>query len=77
MHGYQEALLLASKATGYPLAFIAAKLAIWDNGLHELQNSVTKTTKALFEPALDYIVVKVPRWDLKNLDLLKETLVHR
>ncbi|MBN2520282.1 MAG: carbamoyl-phosphate synthase (glutamine-hydrolyzing) large subunit [Bacteroidales bacterium] len=54
---------LASKATGYPLAFIAAKLAL-GYGLHELKNSVTKTTTACFEPALDYIVCKIPRWDL-------------
>ncbi|MCL1938914.1 MAG: carbamoyl-phosphate synthase (glutamine-hydrolyzing) large subunit [Candidatus Azobacteroides sp.] len=54
---------LASKATGYPLAFIAAKLAL-GYGLHELKNSVTKTTTAFFEPALDYIVCKIPRWDL-------------
>ena len=56
---------LASKATGYPLAFVAAKLAI-GKGLHELRNSITKTTSAFFEPALDYIVVKIPRWDLKK-----------
>jgi len=54
---------LASKATGYPLAFVAAKLAL-GYGLHELKNSVTKTTTACFEPALDYIVCKIPRWDL-------------
>ena len=54
---------LASKATGYPLAFVAAKLGM-GYGLHELRNSVTKTTSAFFEPALDYIVVKIPRWDL-------------
>ena len=54
---------LASKATGYPLAFVAAKLAL-GYGLHELRNSITKTTTACFEPALDYIVVKIPRWDL-------------
>ncbi|HOO98784.1 MAG TPA: carbamoyl-phosphate synthase (glutamine-hydrolyzing) large subunit [Bacteroidales bacterium] len=56
---------LASKATGYPLAFVAAKLAI-GYGLHELKNSVTKTTTACFEPALDYIVCKIPRWDLNK-----------
>jgi len=56
---------LASKATGYPLAFIAAKLGI-GYGLHELKNSVTKNTTAFFEPALDYIVCKVPRWDLNK-----------
>ncbi len=54
---------LASKATGYPLAFIAAKLGL-GYGLYELKNSVTKTTPAFFEPALDYVVVKIPRWDL-------------
>lgn len=56
---------LASKATGYPLAFIAAKLGI-GYGLHELKNSVTKNTTACFEPALDYVVCKVPRWDLNK-----------
>ncbi|HAH54601.1 MAG TPA: carbamoyl phosphate synthase large subunit [Flavobacterium sp.] len=56
---------LASKATGYPLAFVAAKLAL-GFGLHELNNSVTKTTPAFFEPALDYIVCKIPRWDLNK-----------
>ncbi|GAB6011194.1 carbamoyl-phosphate synthase (glutamine-hydrolyzing) large subunit [Viscerimonas tarda] len=54
---------LASKATGYPLAFVAAKLGL-GYGLFELKNSVTKSTCAFFEPALDYIVVKIPRWDL-------------
>lgn len=54
---------LASKATGYPLAFVAAKLAL-GYGLFDLKNSVTKTTSAFFEPALDYIVCKIPRWDL-------------
>lgn len=54
---------LASKATGYPLAFVAAKLGL-GYGLHELRNSVTKETSAFFEPALDYVVVKIPRWDL-------------
>jgi len=54
---------LASKATGYPLAFVAAKLGL-GYGLFELKNSVTKETSAFFEPALDYIVVKIPRWDL-------------
>ncbi|GMT44238.1 MAG: carbamoyl-phosphate synthase (glutamine-hydrolyzing) [bacterium] len=56
---------LASKATGYPLAFVAAKLGL-GFGLHELKNSVTKTTPAFFEPALDYLVVKIPRWDLNK-----------
>ena len=56
---------LASKATGYPLAFVAAKLGL-GYGLHELKNSVTKVTTACFEPALDYIVVKIPRWDLNK-----------
>ncbi len=54
---------LASKATGYPLAFVAAKLGL-GYGLFELKNSVTKTTSAFFEPALDYVVCKIPRWDL-------------
>lgn len=54
---------LASKATGYPLAFVAAKLGL-GYGLHELKNAVTKTTPAFFEPALDYVVCKIPRWDL-------------
>ena len=54
---------LASKATGYPLAFVAAKLGL-GYGLHELKNSVTKSTTACFEPALDYVVCKIPRWDL-------------
>jgi carbamoyl-phosphate synthase large subunit len=58
---------LASKATGYPLAFIAAKLGI-GYGLHELKNSVTKNTTACFEPALDYIVCKIPRWDLNKFE---------
>lgn len=56
---------LASKATGYPLALIAAKLAV-GYGLHELPNSITKVTKAFFEPSLDYVVVKIPRWDLRK-----------
>ncbi|MFA5815557.1 MAG: carbamoyl-phosphate synthase (glutamine-hydrolyzing) large subunit, partial [Bacteroidales bacterium] len=58
---------LASKATGYPLAFVAAKLGL-GYGLHELKNSVTLTTTACFEPALDYIVVKIPRWDLDKFE---------
>ncbi|WP_185882705.1 carbamoyl-phosphate synthase (glutamine-hydrolyzing) large subunit [Blattabacterium cuenoti] len=58
---------LASKATGYPLAFIAAKLSI-GYGLHELKNSITKNTSAFFEPALDYVVCKIPRWDLEKFD---------
>lgn len=57
---------LASKATGYPLAFVAAKLALgWQ--LHELRNSVTQKTCAYFEPALDYVVIKIPRWDTHKL----------
>ena len=62
---------LASKATGYPLAFVAAKIAL-GYSLTEIENRITKVTKSCFEPALDYIVVKVPRWDLskfKNVDL--------
>lgn len=56
---------LASKATGYPLAFVAAKLGL-GYGLHEIKNSVTQTTSAFFEPALDYIVCKIPRWDMEK-----------
>lgn len=56
---------LASKATGYPLAFVAAKLGL-GYGLHELKNQVTKVTTACFEPALDYVVCKIPRWDLSK-----------
>jgi carbamoyl-phosphate synthase large subunit len=56
---------LASKATGYPLAFVAAKLGL-GYGLHQLKNSVTKVTTAAFEPALDYCVVKIPRWDMNK-----------
>jgi carbamoyl-phosphate synthase large subunit len=58
---------LASKATGYPLAFVAAKLGL-GYGLHELKNSVTKSTSAFFEPSLDYIVCKIPRWDLGKFE---------
>ncbi|MDR2180010.1 MAG: carbamoyl-phosphate synthase (glutamine-hydrolyzing) large subunit [Synergistaceae bacterium] len=58
---------LASKATGYPLAFVAAKLGL-GMGLHQLKNSVTKSTTAFFEPALDYIVCKIPRWDLGKFE---------
>ena len=64
---------LASKATGYPLAFVAAKLGL-GYGLFELKNSVTKTTSAFFEPALDYVVVKVPRWDLTKFHGVKREL---
>jgi len=56
---------LASKATGYPIAFVAAKLAL-GHGLHQLPNKVTRVTTAFFEPALDYVVIKIPRWDLKK-----------
>ncbi|MBC6698006.1 carbamoyl-phosphate synthase (glutamine-hydrolyzing) large subunit [Hymenobacter sp. BT190] len=58
---------LASKATGYPLAFVAAKLSL-GYSLAELKNSVTQTTSAFFEPALDYVVVKLPRWDLGKFE---------
>ena len=64
---------LASKATGYPLAFVAAKLGL-GYGLFELKNSVTKTTSAFFEPALDYVVVKIPRWDLTKFQGVKRQL---
>jgi carbamoyl-phosphate synthase large subunit len=59
---------LASKATGYPLAFVAAKLAL-GHTLPDLKNSITESTTACFEPALDYLVLKVPRWDLKKFEL--------
>jgi carbamoyl-phosphate synthase large subunit len=64
---------LASKATGYPLAFVAAKLGL-GYGLFDLKNSVTKTTSAFFEPALDYVVVKIPRWDLTKFHGVKREL---
>jgi carbamoyl-phosphate synthase large subunit len=64
---------LASKATGYPLAFVAAKLALGYT-LPQLKNSVTKTTSAFFEPALDYVVVKIPRWDLKKFRLVSRKI---
>lgn len=64
---------LASKATGYPLAFVAAKLGL-GYGLFNLKNSVTKTTSAFFEPALDYVVVKIPRWDLTKFHGVKHEL---
>jgi len=64
---------LASKATGYPLAFVAAKLALGFL-LHEIVNSVTQKTCAFFEPALDYIVVKIPRWDTQKLKAANRTI---
>ncbi|MCR4305911.1 MAG: carbamoyl-phosphate synthase large subunit, partial [Candidatus Daviesbacteria bacterium] len=64
---------LASKATGYPLAYIAAKIGLGYN-LPELKNSVTKSTSAFFEPALDYIVIKIPRWDLQKFMGAKEAI---
>lgn len=64
---------LASKATGYPLAFVAAKLALGKN-LHELKNTVTQKTSACFEPALDYLVVKIPRWDLTKFKAAERTI---
>jgi carbamoyl-phosphate synthase large subunit len=64
---------LASKATGYPLAFVAAKLAL-GYSLAEIKNSITKVTKACFEPALDYIVVKIPRWDLKKFRMVSKEI---
>ncbi|KAJ1825596.1 Carbamoyl-phosphate synthase, partial [Coemansia sp. RSA 2599] len=64
---------LASKATGYPLAFVAAKLGL-GIPLNEIRNSVTKETTACFEPSLDYIVVKIPRWDLKKFDRVSKNL---
>lgn len=64
---------LASKATGYPLAFVAAKLAL-GHPLPKLRNSVTRVTTACFEPSLDYIVVKMPLWDLKKFDRVSKTI---
>jgi carbamoyl-phosphate synthase large subunit len=64
---------LASKATGYPLAFVAAKLGL-GYGLFDLKNSVTKVTSAFFEPALDYIVCKIPRWDLAKFHGVKREI---
>ncbi|MDR1860528.1 MAG: carbamoyl-phosphate synthase (glutamine-hydrolyzing) large subunit [Bacteroidales bacterium] len=64
---------LASKATGYPLAFVAAKLGL-GYGLHELKNSVTRVTTACFEPALDYVVCKIPRWDLNKFSGVSKNL---
>ncbi|KAJ2709165.1 Carbamoyl-phosphate synthase, partial [Coemansia spiralis] len=64
---------LASKATGYPLAFVAAKLGL-EIPLNEIRNSVTRETTACFEPSLDYIVVKIPRWDLKKFDRVSKNL---
>lgn len=64
---------LASKATGYPLAFVAAKLGL-GYGLHELRNQVTQVTTAAFEPALDYCVVKIPRWDLNKFIGVSKTI---
>ena len=64
---------LASKATGYPLAFVAAKLAL-GYALHEVPNKITKTTTALFEPSLDYVVVKIPKWDLQKFSLVSSQI---
>ena len=64
---------LASKATGYPLAFVAAKLAL-GHSLVELENSITKVTRACFEPALDYVVVKIPRWDLSKFRMVSRKI---
>ena len=64
---------LASKATGYPLAFVAAKLGL-GIPLNEINNSVTKVTCACFEPSLDYVVVKIPRWDLKKFIRVNKAL---
>ncbi len=64
---------LASKATGYPLAFVAAKLALGMR-LTEIRNSITKETSACFEPSLDYMVVKMPRWDLRKFPRVKRNL---
>ncbi len=64
---------LASKATGYPLAYVACKLAL-GYGLFDLENSVTRKTSAMFEPALDYVVVKIPRWDLNKFRLVSKRI---
>lgn len=64
---------LASKATGYPLAFVSTKLSL-NKKLYEIQNSVTKKTTAFFEPALDYVVVKIPRWDIQKLKSADRTI---
>ncbi len=64
---------LASKATGYPLAFVAAKLAL-GHSLVDLENSITKVTRACFEPALDYVVVKIPRWDLSKFRMVSRKI---
>ena len=64
---------LASKATGYPLAFVAAKLSL-GYGLHEIPNKITQTTTSMFEPALDYVVVKIPRWDLQKFHHVSKQL---
>ena len=64
---------LASKATGYPLAYTAAKLGL-NIPLNEIKNSVTKVTSACFEPSLDYVVVKIPRWDLKKFSRVSRLL---
>src|SRR6059036_3646699 len=64
---------LASKATGYPLAFVAAKLAL-GYSLTDLENSITGATKACFEPALDYVVVKIPRWDLQKFRMISRRI---
>ena len=63
---------LASKATGYPLAYVAAKLAL-GMPLPSLKNSVTQATTACFEPSLDYVVVKIPRWDLSKFNRVRGT----
>ncbi|MGC8671823.1 MAG: carbamoyl-phosphate synthase (glutamine-hydrolyzing) large subunit [Candidatus Micrarchaeia archaeon] len=64
---------LASKATGYPLAYVSAKLALGYR-LYEIQNSVSKATTAFFEPSLDYIVVKIPRWDFSKFENIRQTI---
>ncbi|MGC9599125.1 MAG: carbamoyl-phosphate synthase (glutamine-hydrolyzing) large subunit [Minisyncoccia bacterium] len=64
---------LASKATGYPLAYVAAKLAL-GHALHDVPNQITKVTQSFFEPALDYVVVKIPRWDISKFARAEETI---
>ena len=74
MLGCPRSSALASKATGYPLAFVAAKLAL-NIPLTEVKNSVTRTTCACFEPSLDYVVVKIPRWDLKKFSRVSSKIM--
>ncbi len=73
MHDYPDLQALASKATGYPLAYVAAKLAL-GKSLLEVKNKITQVTQSFFEPALDYVVVKIPRWDLEKFKGAEEKI---